>query len=192
MKLSRSGKKILQRLHPETVLLNRKDCVDSRSCSGNGGKVGDAAYQGLPPDRERVGDSLGAMGRVDNHGNITVLDRVNDVRTPLKHFVHGLDLNPLLLQIDCRTTRGKDMKTGAAEIQGDRHEILFIGILDAYKDLAAGRKLHPCPELGFRKSLGKGIVYPHDLAGRLHLRAENSIDPGEFDERKDRLLDRDV
>ena len=44
--------------------------------------------------------------------------------------------------------------------------------------------------------LGEGAaeigVEPHDLAGRVHLRAEDQIDAGEAGEREHRLLDRDM
>ena len=50
----------------------------------------------------------------------------------------------------------------------------------------------PPPIWLLAKAIGERAVEAHDLAGRLHLRAEHGVDAGEAGEREHRLLDPDM
>ena len=70
----------LQRAHFEAAGLQRLDRVRCRFRAGHGGVVGHLLHQCRAAQRLRVRNRLVAIGRVDDELDLTVADRVLDVR----------------------------------------------------------------------------------------------------------------
>src|ERR1017187_3545869 len=67
---------------------------------------------------------------------------------------------------------------------------VLVAVPHADEGLARLGQFHPGGELRLDEGLAEGLAHAHDLAGGFHLRPEDRIDTGEFDEREYRLLHR--
>ena len=184
---------ILQGAHGQRLALQQLDPFGGGLGAGDGGEVRHAALERAAADRERVQVRAEALRRVDHHGDLPALNRVDAVRAALGDLVDRLDLQAVL-RADTRPCR-----CVATSVKPARARRCAVGSTAA---LSSSRTLMKTAPLGRQDRAGgdlrlgeggaEGRVDAHHLAGRLHLRAEQRVDAGELGEREHRLLHRDV
>ncbi len=114
------------------------------------------------------------------------------MRAAFGDLVHRRDRQSGRGQRGRRATRCHQRESQPNEGARDVEHSRLIGILDADKHPARFGEPDAGAKLRFEKRLGKRVTHSHDLAGRLHLRPQYRVDPGKLDERKHRLLDREI
>ena len=141
-------------------------------------------------DRDLVPAGRLAMRGIDDELHFPVLDQVEKIGAPFREFVNQFRRDTRGLEDRQRAFRRVDLETCRAKFPGDRHDLVFVRILDADENMARFRQ----GRLGRHLRLGVGDaevgIQTHHFAGGAHFRPESDIDAGKLDERKHRLLDR--
>ena len=164
-----------------------------RERRGQGRVVGDAAVHRLAADGVGLADRLLALGGVDDQVDLVVLDHVDDVRAALAHLVDAPagDAGRRRARAPCRSV-ATSSKPRAISVCASGTAAGLVAIAHADQAHAVARQHHARGALRLRIGLAEGAAGAHDLAGRLHLRAEDRIGLRELAEREHRFLDRVV
>ena len=157
--------------------------------AGDGGGVAHLVLEGGAADGGGIGDGLGALGGVDDEAELVVLDQVDDVRPALVDLVDPRAGDARRPHRRRRALGGVELETQVHQVAGDLDQASLVNLAHAEQGLARGGQLDPGADLGLAEGLAKGLADPHHLTGGLHLRPQHRVDPGEFDEGEDRLLD---
>jgi hypothetical protein len=154
--------------------------------------VRDVVDERGPADVVRIGFRLGAQGRVDDEGDLSVLDEVGDVRPPLVDLEDRFRRDVVPAQEICGAPGGRYAETALMEHPGRTEHPGLVLVADAEEHFPLSWKHHPRCDLRLGERPPELGVDPHHFAGRFHLGAENRVDVRELDEGKDGLLDADV
>ncbi len=114
------------------------------------------------------------------------------MRPAFPHLVDCRHLDPVLGKNLRRAACGEQAKTQFQQFAPDLYRRVLVAVPHADERLARLGQLHPGGKLRLDEGLAEGLAHAHDLAGGFHLRPENGIDAGEFDEREYRLLHREI
>src|SRR5690606_39300287 len=94
----------------------------------------------LAPDRERVRDRLAAFGGVDDIGDLTVLDQVDDVWPALGHLVDVRALQAVVAQPRRRAGSGNQRPAALDQFAGDGQYPRFVRVTHRDERLADRRR----------------------------------------------------
>src|SRR6267142_828378 len=184
---------LLERPHGDLALEQRLDAADRRLGSVHRGVVGDVLGHRGAPDQVGVLARPAVLRGVEDQGDLAPLHEVHDVRAiALVDLVDGLDRHALALQQLGGADGGDQAEAHLGQPLGDLQHRALVAVLDRYEHLAGGGQGRARRELRLHVGLAEVVVDAHDLAGRLHLGAEDGVHPRELDEGEDRLLHRDV
>ena len=81
---------VLQPVDADRVQLFEGQASGLGTC--NSRSVAHLVLQGGPANLRRIGDRLGAFGRIDNETDLVVLEHIHDVRPSLRHLIDPMAL----------------------------------------------------------------------------------------------------
>ena len=105
------------------------------------------------------------FNRVDDQGNLVVLDHVNDMRTTFGYFVHRHYWQAGSFDGMRRATRGDQMETSFVQMTGDFDGLGLVTVLDRQENLARRRQLDAGRQLRLDEGFGKSDADAHDFPG---------------------------
>ena len=148
--------------------------------------------EGSPTQRPAVGQGCRAVGGVENKLNAAVFDPVDDVGAAFQHLVDLLGLDPELAQVALRSARGDDLETQLFQQLDRLDDARLVDVAHRDEHGSGARQGGAAADLALGEGDVEGAVEAHDLAGRLHLRAEHRVDAREPGEREHGLLHADM
>ena len=170
--------------------LERMDGTSAHSRGPQGGHDRDSMRHRRAADRDLVPAGRLPMRGIDDELHFPILDQVEKIRASFREFVNQFRRDTRGLEDTQRAFRRMEPETCRAEFPGNRHDLVFVRILDADENIARFRQ----GRLGRHLRLGVGDaevgIQAHHFAGGAHLRPEGDVDAGKLDERKYRFFNR--
>src|SRR6266404_1516827 len=181
---------ILQPTHFDVAQVIER--VASRPRSGHRRVVGYLSRDRLAANRTRLAHRLLAFGGIDDQGHLVVFYHIDDVRATLPHLVDPPARHSGLFQHQGSAAGGGNLEAARDQHLRQHHRGGLVAVAHADEAEAMRRQDHPGSRLRLGVGLAKGVSRTHHLAGGFHLRTEDGIGLGKFDERKHGLLDGEV
>ncbi len=184
---------LLEAAHGQLVRDQVGDGVRDGPRGGQGREIRDVVDQRRPPDVVGVRLRLRPQRRVDDQGDLPVLDPVRHVGAPLLDLEHRL--------ASARRFAARNAAVPPVAADGEPHLVEHptagrTPSLSSSRTLTNTRpdlrQVHPGRDLRLGEGDPERPVDPHHLAGGLHLRPQQGVHVGELDEGEDRLLHADV
>ena len=183
---------VLDRADLGRAAVQRGEGADERAGSGQGRDAGHAVVHGGRADVRVVVALPLALGRVQDHVDLTVLQGVDDVRPALVDLVDPLARDPVGTQGAPGAVRGEQVVAEGHEGPRLGHHRALVGVLEGEQDRARERQPHAGRRVGLEQGRAEVLVDPHHLAGRPHLGAQEHVGARELVEGEDGCLHREV
>ena len=178
--------KFLEGFHFEgSALLSLADTGGGGFAGGQGGHIGDAAFDGGFADVAVIFGAFFIVGGVDDQIDLTVGDSVQDIGAALLQFVDELRFDAGSFEDVVGAFGGNDLKAAVTELARHIHDLVFVAVIDADEDFAGEGKLDPGSFLRLVEGFAEVLGDAQHFAGGAHFRPENRIDLREHIEGED-------
>src|SRR5947209_4623437 len=171
---------VLQYSHRNLTLLEGSYALGRGSSGGDSGERRDAMRHGGPPNGLLVKPWILSLRSVDHKLDTVTLDQVDHIRTAFLDLVNAFHSETGVLQNGGSSVSSYDVEAEFCEAVSEVYETALVSIGNADKDGSIRRQCLSGGELGLGEGFAKAVTNPHNLARRLHLRAEHRVDAWEL------------
>ena len=130
--------------------------------------------------------------RVDHQGHRSVFHQVDQIRPTFLELQYILDRNAMFTQLGGRAAGGNYLIAQRGQRLANADGLGLVAIVDRQEHRADARQRGAGGQLALGERHRHGVVNAHDFAGGPHFRPKDDVYAGEFVERKDAFLDREM